>query len=168
MTTTAPPKAPTPRVGDLGDVPEPTSIAPVMMTDAYIEIGAANLSCLGLEVSIEPENSPITQTTFCGAKDYPGVVKWHFKAKLAQDFSAGSTDATLTAALDAYASTSALVPFKVRPYKSRAISATNPSFEGNAIPQPYAVFGGAAGSASEVDIDWIMDAPPTKNVTPGP
>ena len=32
---------------------------PVIMTDAYVEIGLANLSCLGLEISIEPENKPV-------------------------------------------------------------------------------------------------------------
>jgi hypothetical protein len=141
---------------------------PVMMTDAYVEIGAANLSCLGMEVSIEPENKPIELTTFCGVKDYPGPVKWHFKAKLAQSFDTGATHETLKAALSAYAADGTPVAFRVRAYKSRAVSATNPSFEGTMIPQPYTVFGGAAGAASEVDIDWIMDEAPTEVTTPGP
>jgi hypothetical protein len=42
------------------------------------------------------------------------------------------------------------------------VGPTNPSYEGSAIPQPYIVFGGAAGAASEVDIDWILTAPPSK------
>jgi hypothetical protein len=162
-----PPKTPKAQAGDLGDLPE-TAANPVIMLDAYVEIGAANLSCLGMEVSIEPENKPIELTTFCGVFDYPGPVKWHFKAKLAQSFDPEGTDATLQAALDAFAASGAVVPFKVRPYKSRPISATNPSIEGNAIPQPYAIFGGAAGNVSEVDIDWILDAPPSRNITPGP
>src|SRR5215471_18004229 len=147
------------------DVAAPTTIAPVMMTDAYIEIGAANLSCLGLSISIEPELKPIEQTTFCGVVDYPGPVKWHFKCKLAQDFSAGSTDATLSAAIQAYITAGTPCPFRVRPYKSRAVGVTNPMFTGNAIPQAYTYFGGDAGSASEVDIDWIMTAPPAKVTT---
>jgi hypothetical protein len=146
--------------------PAPVVATPVFMTDAYVEIDGANLSCLGLEVSIEPENKPIEQTTFCGVKDYPGPVKWHFKAKLAQSFSTGATDETLTAALDAYAADGSACAFKVRPYKSRPVAADNPSFEGTAIPQPYILFGGAAGSASEVDIDWIMDAAPTRVTVP--
>ena len=52
------------------------------------------------------------------------------------------------------------VPFRVRAYKSKAVGLTNPSFEGTMIPQPYTLFGGAAGSASEVDLDWIMDNAP--------
>ena len=133
---------------------------PVIMTDAYVEIGTANLSCLGLEVSIEPENKPVELTTFCGVKDYPGPVKWHFKAKLVQSFTAGATHETLQAALDEYATSGTSCPFRVRAYKSQAVSATNPSFEGTAIPQPYTLFGGAAGSASEVDLDWTMDSEP--------
>jgi hypothetical protein len=133
---------------------------PVIMTDAYVEIGTANLSCLGEEVSIEPENKPVELTTFCGVKDYPGPVKWHFKAKLLQSFTTGATHETSSAALDAYAATGDSVSFRVRAYKSKPVSATNPSFEGTMIPQPYTLFGGAAGSASEVDLDWIMDDAP--------
>jgi hypothetical protein len=162
MSETTAPKA-TPRV----DPVEPDA-QPVIMTDAYVEIGGANLSCLGLEVSIEPENKPVEQTTFCGVKDYPGPVKWHFKAKLAQSFSVGATDEVLSQALADYASANTPCPFRVRAYKARPVDATNPSFEGTMIPQPYTVFGGAAGAASEVDVDWIMDVPPTKVTVPGP
>jgi len=149
-------------VTPLADLPVPTS-TPVMMTDAYVEIGGGNLSCLGMNVSIEPENKPIELVTFCGIKDYPGPVKWHIKAKLAQAFDPGATFPILKAALDAYNASGTLCPFKVRPYKSRAVGPTNPSFEGNAIPQPFAYFGGDAGAASEVDIDWILDTPPAVN-----
>lgn len=166
------PDDPTPATTDVvdpqvspADVQPPATIAPVMMTDAYIELGTANLSCLGIEISIEPELKPIEQTTFCGVVDYPGPVKWHFKAKLAQDFSAGSTDATLSAAVAAYQTAGTPVPFRVRPYKSRPVGPTNPMFTGTAIPQPYAYFGGAAGSASEVDVDWIMPSAPQKVTT---
>jgi hypothetical protein len=146
--------------------PSPVEASPVIMTDAYVQIGEANLSCLGESVSIEPENKPVELTTFCGVRDYPGPVKWHFKAKLVQSFDTGATNDTLYGALQAYATAGTLCPFKVRPYKSRPISATNPSFEGNMIPQPYTLFGGDAGAVSEVDVDWIMDEPPTINTTP--
>jgi hypothetical protein len=145
--------------------PAPPVATPVMMTDAYVEIGGANLSCLGLEVSIEPENKPIEQITFCGVQDYPGPVKWHLKAKLAQSFSVGATDDTLTAALDAYASDGSPCAFRTRAAAGQPVSPTNPSFEGTAIPQPYTLFGGAAGAASEVDIDWILTEPPSKVTT---
>jgi hypothetical protein len=165
-TTTNGPRSGGGDVEALATDPAPPIATPVMMTDAYVEISAANLSCLGMNVSIEPENKPIELVTFCGVKDYPGPVKWHFKAKLAQAFDAGATYQTLKGALDAYNTAGTLCPFKVRPYKSRALSATNPSFEGNAIPQPFTYFGGDAGTASEVDIDWILDQPPVPNMGP--
>jgi hypothetical protein len=144
--------------------PTPPVATPVMMTDTYVEIAGANLKCLAESVSIEPENKPIEVTTFCGIQDYPGPVKWHFKAKLLQSFDTGATDDTLYGALQAYATDGTAVDFKVRPYAGRAIGPTNPQFEGEMIPQPYTLFGGDAGTASEVDIDWIMTAEPTKTV----
>lgn len=150
-----------PEVNPLAD-PAPPTATPVMMTDTYVEIGGANLKCLAEELTLQAENKPIEVTTFCGVQDYPGPVKWHFVAKLLQSFDPGATDATLTAALNAYTAAGTPVPFKVRAYASRPVSATNPQFSGLMIPQPYTVFGGAAGAASEVDIDWIMTAPPTR------
>ena len=35
------------------------------------------------------------------------------------------------------------------------------------IPQPYTLFGGDAGSASEVDLDWIMEDEPDIVTTAG-
>jgi|SRR5215475_183136 len=141
--------------------PTPVEATPVMMTDTYVQIGAANLKCLATSVAIEPENKPIEVTTFCGVQDYPGPVKWHFKCNLLQSFDAGATNETLQDALDAFNADGTPVTFKVRPYASRPIGPTNPEFTGEAIPQPYIYFGGDAGAASEVDIDWIMTGPPT-------
>ena len=138
----------------------------VMMTDTYVEVNDINLKCLAESVTLEPENKPIEVTTFCGVQDFPGPVKWHFKAKFVQSFGDGGTDAALNTALEAYQSAGTSCPFKVRPFATRAIGETNPQFEGTMIPQPYTIFGGDAGTASEVDLDWIMEAPPTRNTTP--
>jgi hypothetical protein len=145
--------------------PAPVEASAVMMTDTYVQVGEANLKCLCESVSIEPENKPIEVTTFCGVQDYPGPVKWHFKAKFVQSFDVGATDDTLQGALDSYNSAGTPVDFKVRPYASRVVGPTNPEFSGSAIPQPYTVFGGDAGTASEVDIDWIMTGPPDRDTT---
>jgi hypothetical protein len=134
---------------------------PLVMVDAYIEIGAANLSCFGLEVSIEPELKMIDVETFCGITSFPGPVKWHLKVKFAQTFDTGAVDATLRAAVTAYKSAGTLAPFRVRPHSGKAVGANNPFMTGNAIPTDYAWFGGAAGATSETDIDWILAAPPT-------
>jgi hypothetical protein len=141
------------------DPVEPVA-TPVMMTDAYVQLGEANLRCLCEHIELTPENSPITVTTFCGVQDYPGPVKWHFTATFLQSFDPGATDDTLAAALAAYELAGTPVSYRVRPYASRPISPTNPSFEGTCIPQPYTLFGGDAGSPSNVDIDWIMTGAP--------
>jgi hypothetical protein len=143
--------------------PLPSGAQPLMMTDTYVEINGVNLKCLSLSVSLEADNNPISQTTFCGVQEYPGPVKYHFVAKLAQSFDPGGTDATLSAAVTAYAASGTLAAFKVRPYGSRPVAANNPEFSGFLIPLPYTVFGGDAGNASEVDIDWTATGPWTKN-----
>src|SRR5262249_57193267 len=70
----------------------------VMMTDTYVEVNEINLKCLAESVTLEPENKPIEVTTFCGVTDYPGPVKWHFKAKFVQSFGTGGTDDALNTA----------------------------------------------------------------------
>lgn len=143
------------------DVAAPNA-QPVMMIDAYVELGGANLQCLCEQVSLTADPNSIAVTTFCGIADYPGAVKWHFVAKFLQSFDPGATDDTLASALAAYKSAGTLCAFKVRPYGSRPASPSNPQFEGKLIPQDYTVFGGTAGAQSEVDIDWTMTGPPTR------
>ena len=138
----------------------------VMMTDTYVEVGGINLKCLCESVTLEPENKPIETTTFCGVEEFPGPVKWHFKAKFIQSFGDGGTDAALAAALEAYQADGTRCDFAVRPFSARAIAVDNPQFEGDMIPQPYTVFGGDAGNASEVEIDWIMSGAPTRITAP--
>ena len=146
--------APTP----LAD-PAPANARPVMMTDTYVEVNGVNLKCLSLSISLEVDNNPITQTTFCGVQEYAGPAKYHFVAKFAQSFDPGGTNEVLQAALANYNASGALTTFKVRPYASNPVAANNPQFSGFLIPMPYNVFGGDAGNASEVDIDWTATGP---------
>jgi len=143
--------------------PIETNARPLMMTDTYVEVNGVNLKCLSLSVSLEADNNPITQTSFCGVQEYPGSTKYHFVAKFAQSFDPGGTDEVLSAALAAYQTSGTYTTFKVRPYGSNPIAANNPEYSGFLIPQPYTVFGGDAGNASEVDIDWTSQGPWTKN-----
>src|SRR5215475_12058646 len=114
----------------MADVPEvPTE--KVMMTDTYVEVNDINLKCLCESVTLEPENKPIEVTTFCGVQDFPGPVKWHFKAKFVQSFGTGGTDDALNTALEAYETAGTECDFKVRPFAGRVISATNPEFSGS-------------------------------------
>jgi hypothetical protein len=141
--------------------PTPPVGTPVILNDGYVEINGVNLRCFGLHFEVNPENKPVTVTTFCSETDYPALVKWHFVAKFAQSFAAGAVDATLRAAVNAYNTSQTLAQFKVRAYSSQPASSTNPSFSGFMVPQPYRYIGGDAGALSEVDIDWIMTGPPS-------
>ena len=143
---------------------------PIIMEDAYVEVGGVNLSCLCEEVSLTAENKTVEITTFCGVKDYPGPTKWHFVAKFLQSFDTASTNEVLSAAVQAWVGTGSLpggigCPYKVRPDAGNPVSAGNPEFSGTMIPQPYNKFGGAAGAAAELDIDWSCDGEPMSAIT---
>ena len=90
-----------------GDAVAPIA-APLIMTDAYVEVNGVNLRCLTLHAEYNPEDKPIDVTTFCGITEYPGPIKWHFVAKFAQSFESGATDATLYAAVQNYQATGAV------------------------------------------------------------
>jgi len=142
-----------------GDPLAPTA-TPLVMTDGYFEINGVNLRCLTLHFEVNPEDKPIDVTTMCGVTEFPGPIKWHLVAKLAQSFDVGATDATLRAAVNNYNTTGALTTFKARGRSSMVVSNTNPQFSGTVVPKPYRYIGGDAGALSEVDIDWIMTGPP--------
>jgi hypothetical protein len=141
--------------------PTPPASTPLILNDGYFELTGVNLRCLVKHLEVAPEVKKVTVTTFCAETDYPGVVKWHLRATLYQDFSAGSTFATLNSAYNAYATSGTPAAFKARGYSSRVASATNPIISGLSIPEPFMLIGGDAGAASEVAIDWNLTAPPT-------
>jgi hypothetical protein len=141
--------------------PVPPTATPLILNDGYFELTGVNLRCLTKHLEVSPENKPVTVTSFCAETDYPGVVKWHLRATLYQSFDSGATFATLNAALTAYNASGTPANFKARPYSSRVASATNPIISGFAIPMPFDLLIGDAGTASEVPIDWNLTAPPT-------
>ena len=154
----APPEITTLATGD----PAPPVVAPLILNNAYFELGGVNLRCTvkHLEAAFA-ENKLVTITSFCSETDYPGVTKYHLRATFNQDFSTGSVFATLNAAVLAYQANQTPVNFKARPYASTVTSVTNPQISGMVIPQPFTFMLGDAGAASEVAIDWNLTAPPT-------
>jgi hypothetical protein len=149
-------------------VPQTTGFSfPLIMEDAYVEIGGNDLSCVCLEVSITPEVKTVEVMTFCYVQDYPGPIKWHFTAKFAQSFDANSTHDTLTTAWQNWDGTAAFqntAPFTVRAHQTPAASPTNPEWTGSLIPQPVTKIGGAPATVCEIDIDWSCLAEPTINI----
>ena len=117
--------------------PTPPAATPLILNDAYFELGGVNLRCLVKHLEIVPENKPVTVTSFCAETDYPGVTKWHLRVTFYQSFDAGATFATLNAAYTSYVASGASVNFKARPYSSRVAAANNPIISGQAIPMPF-------------------------------
>jgi hypothetical protein len=147
---------------------------PLILTDASLKLGETptdayaalkELACVASHVELTPDVSVTTVDTMCGSKDYPGVVKWALIATFVQSFDALATEEVLSAALAASkAANGAPIPFALAGYKG-PVSATNPCWTGKVIPQPYSPINGDAGDASEVEIEWSLDAPPLKNTT---
>jgi hypothetical protein len=151
-------------------MPEPI---PLILTDASLKIsddgtttGLTELACVTNHLELSPDTSVTTLETMCGSKDYPGTVKWSLIATLYQSFDPDATEAVLSAALALYKSAGTNAPFEIVPYKSRAVSATNPRWEGTLIPQDYSPINGDAGEASTVELEWSLAAPPVKEITP--
>jgi hypothetical protein len=146
---------------------------PLILTDASLKIsddgteaGLTELACVLNHIELSPDTTVTTLDTMCGSRDYPGVVKWSLLATLYQSFDPAATEEVLSAAMAAYRADGSLVPFEIVPYKSQPVSATNPSWSGELIPQDYSPINGDAGDASTVELEWSLAAPPVKSVTP--
>jgi hypothetical protein len=151
---------PAPTLTAAGDPVAPIA-SPLILNDAYFELTGVNLRCLVKHLEVSPENKLVTITTFCNETDYPGVTKWHLRVTFAQSFDVGAVYDTLNAAYQAYVANGQAAAFKARPYSSRVASQTNPIISGLAIPQPFDIIIGDAGTSSEVPIDWNLTGPPT-------
>ncbi len=153
----APPEVNLTAAGD----PVPPTASPLILNDAYFELTGVNLRCLVQHLEVSPENKVVTVTSFCAETDYPGVTKWHLRVTFYQSFDVGATYDTLNAAYQAYVASGAPAIFKARPYSSRVAAANNPIISGLAIPQPFDIIAGDAGTASQIQIDWNLTTAPT-------
>jgi hypothetical protein len=141
--------------------PTPPTATPLVLNQGYFELNGVNLSCLCKHYEVSPENKPVTVTTMCSEIDYQAITKWHLRATLYQSFDPGATYYTLQACLDGWNNSLTPAPFKVRGYASRAAAANNPLISGFVVPMPFDLIIGDAGTASEVPVDWNLNAPPT-------
>lgn len=145
--------------------------APLILDNAGLKIGdgattevLTELACLANHIELSPDVSITTLTTMCGERDYPGVVKWSLVATLYQSFDPDATEEVLSTAL----ATGKPVGFEVIGYRDQAVSATNPKWKGQVIPQPYSPINGDAGDASTIELEWSVVGTPTKVIVPGP
>jgi len=135
---------------------------PLILNNADLLIDDTSLGCSVNHLELNPDVSEVTLTTFCGEIDYPGSVKWSLVATLYQSFDTAATEEVLSAAVEG----GIPVTFEIIPDKSQPVSATNPSWTGEVIPQPYAPINGDAMAESTVEIEWSVVGTPTKNIVP--
>jgi len=146
-------------------VAEPT---PLILTNASLMIGDVELACVANHIELSPDVSITTLDTFCGSRDYPGVIKWSLVATLYQSFDPEATEAALDAVWTAYQADGSPASFRVAGYRDQPVSATNPEWTGEAIPQPWSPINGDAGDASTVELEWSIVGEPAKNIVPVP
>jgi hypothetical protein len=146
-------------------MPIPT---PLVLDDAGLALGDgavtevfADVSCSTSHIEISPDTAVTEINSLCGSLDWPGLTKWSLVATLTQSLDAGATEDVLSAAVESGVE----VGFKVIPYRSTPVSATNPMWTGRVRPQPYAPISGDAGGASEVELEWAITEGPIKEIT---
>src|SRR5262245_23307185 len=142
----------------------------VVLQNASFMLGTAatiaalkELACYTNHIELSPDTATTTVDTFCGSIDYPGITKWTLIATLYQSWDATTgTEAILNPLVTAN------VPcyFVIFSNRLAAVSATNPGWQGQVQPAPYAPLNGDAGDVSEISLEWALLAAPTKITTP--
>lgn len=141
-------------------------LTPVILVDPVLTISGSDLKCVLSHVELLPDVTTIEVKTSCGVRTYPGTVKWSLKASLYHSFDPEGTNEVLTAAVEGGVN----VPFTVTP-SSAVVSATNPEYSGDLIPQPFTPLSGDVGDASSFDLEWSIvgwGRTPTMSIVPGP
>ena len=141
-------------------------LTPVILVDPELTIDAVSLKCVMSHIEMTPDVSTIEVKTSCGVKEYPGTVKWTLKASLYHSFDPEGTNEVLTAAVEG----GVPVDFTVIPSAGTLVSATNPEFTGQLIPQPFTPLSGDVGDASSFDLEWSIvgwTTVPVTNIVPG-
>ena len=142
---------------------------PLILDNAGLKIGdggdpgtLTELACLLNHIELTPDVSITTLTTMCGERDYPGVVKWSLIATLYQSFDPDATEEVLSTAVAA----DGPVEFSIVGYRDKPVSATNPQWTGEVIPQPYSPINGDAGDVSTIELEWSVVGVPVKEIAP--
>lgn len=139
---------------------------PLILINPDLTIDGQSLRCLMSHIELTPDVTVVEVKTSCGVKEYPGTVKWTLKASLYHSYDPVGTNTILTAAVEGHVP----VDFTVLPNQSQPISATNPEYTGQLIPQPFTPIAGDVGDASSFDLEWSIVGwtdSPIINIVPG-
>ena len=124
-------------------------MAELVLTDAFVSIGAVDLSDHVRQVTIN-YGADIEDSTAMGDTAHErlgGLIDWSVDLEFNQDYAASEVDVTLFALVGTSA---ALV---LRP-TSAAASATNPEYTGNAILESYNPIQGAVGGIAVAPVTF--------------
>jgi hypothetical protein len=142
-------------------------LEPLILIDPELIIDGSSLKCVMSHIEMTPDVSTIEIKTSCGVREYPGTIKWTLKASLYHTYDPEGTNEVLTAAVEA----GVPVQFSVIPSAGKPVSATNPEYTGDLIPQPFTPLSGDVGDASSFDLEWSISGwttVPVTNTTPLP
>lgn len=122
------------------------------LIDPVIEINSVVMSTMCKKVTLPFTTEELETTTFGGSgwrtrigglKDAAVEFDWN------QDFASSQTDALLWDLWDS----GAVIPVNVRP-TSASVGATNPEYQGNALPSQYQPFDSSVGDLAAVSTKW--------------
>jgi len=133
-------------------------MAKLVLTDAFVSIGGADLSAFVRSVSFT-YNADVQDSTTMGSDTrtrLAGLRDWNMTVELTQDFAASGVDATL------FPLVGTSVAVEVRP-TSAARSSTNPGYTGNAILSSYPPIDGSIGDLLTASIELQGDGTLTRN-----
>ena len=123
-------------------------MATFVWLDAYFEVNAVVLSDYVRSLSLNYEAEMLDDTTMgtSGTRSFRGGLKnWSVDVTFLQDYAAGGPDATCFGLVGAPP-----VPLAIRP-TTAAVSATNPSYEGDGSLESYPPLGGEVGTMAMVE-----------------
>lgn len=125
--------------------------------DYKITVGTANLSTSVNSVTLDITSDEIETTAFGSSyrTRIGGLKDASVSLDFMQDFGAGAVDALLFPLLGS------TVAIKIQP-TSTAISATNPSYECNALVTQYSPYSGAVGDLATFSVSWPVDGVVTR------
>lgn len=133
-----------------------------MIRTPQIEVNGVDLSVYLTDVNLTYETDEIESTssgaTVTDKAFIAGLRSWKVDATLQQNYDAGAVDATLFSLVGAD-------PFTIKARPTSAVkSATNPSFEGNAILLSYPPMSGAVGEMAKVSVSFRGTGALTRSV----
>lgn len=126
-------------------------MAEQVFTDASVTINSVDLSdrvkSVTLDYSVEThDNTAMGDTT---RSKIAGFLNWTVTVEFMQDYAAAQVDATLYPLVGA-----AAFPVALLPVKTGGVSATNPSFTGNAILENYQPITASIGELGTVSVTF--------------